>query len=83
MTETVYRYIDELPDYGDYIDELLASDLTDEQRIGHLISYIEVEADDGFLSGTETPEGAAVIRSYLSNVSYYELALRLYGEALA
>ena len=47
------------------------------------LTYIEVEADDGFLSGTETPEGAAVIRHYLSDVSYYELALRLYGEALA
>jgi hypothetical protein len=83
MTDALYRYIDELPDYGDYIDELLSSDLTDEQRIGHLIAYIEVEADDAYLSGTETPEGGAVIRSYLDNISYYDLALRLYGEALA
>jgi antitoxin component HigA of HigAB toxin-antitoxin module len=83
MTETVYRYMIGLDSLHDYLAELLDSPLTDEQRIGMLISYIQVEADDGFLSGTETPEGYNVIRSHLNDVSYYELALRLYGEALA
>jgi len=50
------------------------------QRIEAIADYIEVEARDWYLSGTETPAGDDVIRSFLNRVHWDHLGRLSYEE---
>ena len=64
----------------DYIFEQYA---TDSDRIDAIADQLELAMRDFYLNGTETDAGSYVIRSFLDDVWWSELARRSYVDYLA